>query len=64
MKFMIWPRQRKQRKQRLDDLEREAAIVHKQNIEKIVKSRKPAVILKKVLRKNHITIEIAKAMGH
>jgi len=64
MKWLLWPSHNKKRKQEIDALGKEAALVHRRNIEKIVKSRKPAATLIKVLDKNHITIEIAKAMGH
>lgn len=64
MKLIFWRRNGGRPSKQLDAIEEQAAMTHKKNIEKIVKSRKEAVKLNTVLKQNNITIELAKAIGH
>jgi phosphoserine phosphatase len=50
--------------EQLDAIEEQAAKTHRRNVNRIVKSRQKADTLKKVLKENNITIELAKAIGH
>lgn len=62
MKLHLWFS--KKDPQRLVEIEKAAAETHRENIDKIVQSRKKVDKLKAVLEKNNITISIAKAAGH
>jgi len=64
MKWLFWKKHGSHKKAQLDAIEKQATKTHKQNINKIVKSREKAVTLKKVLKENNITIELARAIGH
>lgn len=63
-KLVFWRRNGKRPSEQLDAIEKAATKTHQQNIQKIVSSRKDAVILSKELRQNNITLQLAKAIGH
>lgn len=60
----LLPTLRKHEKEAIAARERKAELEHKKNINKIVQARKKADTLKRVLKENNITIELAKAIGH
>lgn len=64
MRLFFWRKHRSHKKEQLDSLERQAAAAHRKNVNKIVRTRQKADTLKKVLKENNITIELAKAIGH
>lgn len=61
MKFNIF--KRRNTKKELAEKAQENAAIHAKNIQSIVESKKPADALTRVLRQNHITIQIAGAVG-
>lgn len=64
MHLLFWRKHGQHKKEQLDAIEKAATQTHQENISNIVKTRKDAVTLKKVLEKNNITIGLAKAIGH
>jgi len=64
MRLIFWRMDGTATKKQLDAVEKAAAVTHRKNIEKIVKSRKDAGKVIKELRRNNITLELAKAIGH
>lgn len=64
MKLLFWRKHGAHKAAQLDAISEKASKTHRQNINKIVKSRQKAVTLKEVLKENNITIELAKAIGH
>lgn len=64
MKFLFWRKHGKQPLKQLDADDKKAAQTHQKNIDRIVKSRKDAGKLIVELKRNNITLELAKAIGH
>lgn len=64
MKLKFWERNGSRPSKQLDAIERQAAETHKENIKRIVATRKDAVILNRALKQNNITLQLAKAIGH
>lgn len=64
MRLLFWKRDGVPAGKKLDAIEVQAAKTHKQNIDKIVKSRKQAATVIVELKRNNITLELAKAIGH
>lgn len=64
MKWLFWKKHGAHPSRKLDAIEVQAAKTHQQNIKKIVKSRGDAVKVIKELKRNNITLELAKAIGH
>lgn len=64
MRLLFWRKHGPHKKAQLEALEKAARKTHQKNIDSIVKSRAKAYNLKKVLKENNITIELAKAIGH
>lgn len=64
MRLIFWKRDRVSTKEKLNAVEKAAAKTHKKNIQKIVNSRKDAGKVIKELKRNNITLELAKAIGH
>jgi hypothetical protein len=64
MRLIFWKRDGNSTKKQLDAVEKAAATTHRKNIEKIVNSRKDAGKVIKELKRNNITLELAKAIGH
>lgn len=64
MKLIFWRRNGGRPSKQLNAIEKEASNTHRKNIEKIVKSRDDAVKVIKELKRNNITLELAKAIGH
>lgn len=64
MKLLFWKKHGAQPSKQLDAIEKQAAKTHEDNISKIVKSREDAGRVIKELKRNNITLELAKAIGH
>jgi hypothetical protein len=64
MRLIFWIRDGTATKKQLEAVEKAAAATHKKNIAKIVKSRKDAGKVIAELKRNNITLELAKAIGH
>lgn len=64
MKLLFWRKHGRHKKQQLDAIDKQAKLTHEKNISKIVKSRKDAGKLITELKRNNITLELAKATGH
>lgn len=64
MNLLFWRRHGRRPSKQLDAIDKEVEKTHKENIKKIVNTRKDAVKLNTVLKQNNITIELAKAIGH
>lgn len=64
MKLLFWRSHGSRPGKKLDAIEQQAQKTHKENIKRIVATRKDAVILNKALRQNNITLQLAKAIGH
>jgi hypothetical protein len=64
MRLIFWRRNGSPTKKQLAEVEKAAASTHKKNIQKIVKSRQDAGKVIKELKRNNITLELAKAIGH
>lgn len=64
MRLIFWKRDGQSAKQKLEAVEKTATTTHRKNIEKIVNSRKDAGKVIKELKRNNITLELAKAIGH
>lgn len=64
MRLIFWKRDGVSTKEKLNAAEKTAATTHKKNIQKIVNSRKDAGKVIKELKRNNITLELAKAIGH
>lgn len=64
MKLLFWRRNGGRPSKQLDAIEQQAKKTHKENIKKIVETRKDAVILNRALKQNNITLQLAKAIGH
>jgi len=64
MRWLFWRKHGAHPSKQLDAIEVEAAKTHKENIKNIVKSRKDAGKVIVELKRNNITLELAKAIGH
>jgi hypothetical protein len=64
MRLIFWKRDGNSTRDQLNAAEEAAAKTHRKNIEKIVNSRKDAGKVIKELKRNNITLELAKAIGH
>ena len=64
MRLIFWKRDGESAKTKFDAAEKVAATTHRKNIQKIVKSREDAGKVIKELKRNNITLELAKAIGH
>lgn len=64
MKLRFWRSHGGRPSKQLDAIEQQAAKTHKENIKRIVDTRKDAVILNRALKQNNITLQLAKAIGH
>lgn len=64
MRLIFWKRDGDSVSKKLDAEEKAAVTTHRKNIEKIVNSRKDAGKVIKELKRNNITLELAKAVGH
>ena len=64
MRLIFWKRDGSSTTKKLAEVEKVAATTHRKNIEKIVKSRQDAGKVIKELKRNNITLELAKAIGH
>lgn len=64
MKWLFWRKHGTHPTRQLDAIEVEAAETHKKNIQNIIKSRKDAGKVIVELKRNNITLELAKAIGH
>lgn len=64
MKWLFWRKHGTHPTKKLDAIQAEAAKTHRKNIQKIVQSRKDAGKVIVELKRNNITLELAKAIGH
>lgn len=64
MKWLFWRKHGTHPSQKLDAMGKNAALTHQKNIENIKKSRKAAAKAIVELKRNNITLELAKAIGH
>jgi hypothetical protein len=64
MRLIFWKRDGESANEKLKAAEKTAATTHRKNIQKIVKSREDAGKVIKELKRNNITLELAKAIGH
>ena len=62
MKLLFWRNQ--QQRAKLDELEREAELVHQKNITKLQDNRKKVDKLNLVLKQNNIVFQLAHVIGH
>lgn len=61
---LFFGRQYRERKVKINDLDRQSSQIHEGNMAAIANARETADTLKQVLTANGITIKIAKATGH
>lgn len=64
MRLLFWRKHGPHPSKKLDAIEEAAAKTHQENIKNIVKSRKDAGKVIAELKRNNITLELAKAIGH
>lgn len=62
MKLLFW--RNKKQTAKLDAIEHEAVLVHEENMRKLQNNRKNIDTLNEALRRNHITFNLVKAIGH
>jgi hypothetical protein len=62
MKLLFW--RNKKQTERLEQIEREASLVHKKNISKIVSTRQNVDKLNVALKQNNIVFQLAHVIGH
>jgi hypothetical protein len=64
MRLIFWRKNGRPTKEQLATVEKAATTTHRKNIAKIVKSREDAGKVIKELKRNNITLELARAIGH
>jgi hypothetical protein len=64
MEWLFWKKHGAHPSKKLDTIGAAASETHKKNIQKIIKARKDAGKSIVELKRNNITLELAKAIGH